>query len=74
MESHIKPTLKIKSEHFIIHCGTTYLKNSTPESIAENILSLAKPIQQEHNIVLVFSIVLRKEDHLDKKRKEVNII
>ena len=73
MESYIKPTLKNKSERIIIHSGTNDLKNSTPESIAENNLSLAKSSQQENNTVLVSSIVPRK-DHLHKKGKEVNII
>ena len=71
MESYIKPTLK--PERIIIHCGTNDQKNSTPQSIAENILSSAKSSQQESNTVLVSSIV-PKNDHLDKKGKEVNII
>ena len=61
MESHIKPTFKNKPGHI------------NPQSIAENILSLAKSSQQENNTVLVSSIVPRN-DLLDKKRKEVNII
>ena len=73
MESYIKPTLKSKLERIIIHCGTDDLKNNTSQSIAENILSLAKSSQQENNIVLVSFIVPRK-DHLDKKGKEVNIM
>ena len=47
MELYIKPTLKNKPERIIIHCRTNDLKNSTPQSIAENILSLAKSSQQE---------------------------
>ena len=73
MESYIKPTLKNKPERIIIHCGTNDLKNNTPQSIGDNILSLAKSSQQENNTVFVSSIVPRK-DHLDKKCKEVNII
>ena len=42
MESFIKTTLKNKPERIIIHCGSNDLKNSTPQSIAENTLSLAK--------------------------------
>ena len=72
-KSYIKPTLKNKPERIIIHCGTNDLKNSMPQSIAENILSLAKSSQQDNNTVLVSSIVPTK-DHLDKKGKEVNII
>ena len=45
----------------------------TPQSIGDNILSLAKSSQQENNTVFVSSIVPRK-DHVDKKCKEVNII
>ena len=66
MKFYIKPTLKNKPERIIIHCGTDDLKNSTPQSIAENILSLAKSSQQENNTILVSSIVPTK-DHLDKK-------
>ena len=73
VESYIKPTLKNKPERIIIHCGTNDLKNKTPQSIADNIFSLAKSSQQENDIVLVSSIVPRK-DRLDKSGKEVNII
>ena len=72
MESHINPTLKNKSECVIIHSGTNDLKNSTPQSIAENNLSLAKSSHQEKNTVLVSSIVPRK-DHLDKKGKRLTL-
>ena len=37
-ESYIKPTLKNKPKRIIIHCETNDLKNSTPQSIAKNIL------------------------------------
>ena len=73
MESYIKPTLKSKPERIIIHCGNNDLNNNTPQSIVDNILSLAKSSQQENNTILVFSIVPRK-DHLDKKGKKVNFI
>ena len=66
----LSPHLKT-SPNVSIHCGTNDLKNSTPQSIAENILSLAKSSQQENNTVLVSSIVPRK-DHLDKKGKDVD--
>ena len=69
IESYIKPTLKIKPERIIIHCGTNDLKNNTPQPIAGNILSLAKSRKHENNTVLVSSIVPRK-DNLDKKGKE----
>ena len=73
MESYIKPTLKNKPKRTIIHCRTNDLKNNTPQSIADNILSLAKSSQQKNNTVLVSSVVPRKE-YLHKKGKEVNII
>ena len=73
MELYIKPTRKDKPERIIIHCGTNDLKNNTPQSIADNILLLAKSSQQENNTVLVSSIVSKK-DHLDKKGKEINNI
>ena len=73
MDLHIKPTLRNKLERIIIHCGTNDLKNNTPQSIADNILSLVKSSQQENNIILVSSIGPRKDD-LDKKGKEVDII
>ena len=60
-ESYIKPTLKNKPKRIVIHCGTNDLTNSTPQSTAENILSLAKSSQQENNTVLVSSIVPRKD-------------
>ena len=44
-----------------------------PQSLADNILLLAKSSQQKNNTVLVSSVVPMK-DHLRKKGKEVNII
>ena len=73
MESYIKPILKNKPERIIIHGGNNDLTNNAPQSVADNISSLPKSSQQENNIVLVYSIVPKK-DHLDKKGKEVNII
>ena len=73
MEPCIKPTLKNKPKRIIIHCRTHDPKNSTPQSIAENILSLAKLSQPENNTGLASSIAPWK-DYLDKKGKEVNII
>ena len=73
MESYIKPTLKNKPKRTIIHCRTNDVKNNTPQSIADNILSLAKSSQQKNNTVLVSSVLPRKE-YLHKKDKEVNII
>ena len=73
MESYIKPTLKNKPERIDIHCRTNDLKNSTPQSIAENILSLPKSSQQKNNTVLVSSVVPGK-NHLDKKGKDVNVV
>ena len=69
----IKSTLKSKPESIVIYCGTIDLKNSTPQSNAGNISSLANSSQQENNTLLVSSIVTRKDDP-DKKGKEVNII
>ena len=72
MESYIKQTLKNKPKRIIIHCRNNDLKTRTRQSIAENILSLAKSSQQENNTVLVASIITRKY-HLGKKGKDVNI-
>ena len=68
-ESCKKPTIKNKPERIIINCETKNVKNHTPQPISDNILSLAKSIQQENNIVLVSSIVPRKY-HLGKIGKK----
>ena len=73
MKLYIKPTLKNNPERNTIHCGTNDVKTNRPQSIAGNISSLAKSSQQESNIVLLSSIVSRK-DHPDKKSKEGDII
>ena len=64
MEPCIKPTLKNNPERIIIHCRTHDPKNSTPQWIAENILSLAELSQPENNTGLASSIAPRK-DYLD---------
>ena len=83
LEDIIKQTLKKinlnlpkdlnnRSERIIIHCRTNDLKNTTPQSITDDISSLAKSVQQENNIV--HRSIAPSKDHLYKKDKEFKIL
>ena len=41
MKSYVKFTLKSKPERILIHCGNNDLKTTTPQSVADEILSLS---------------------------------
>lgn len=59
-------------ERVIIHVGTNDLKSdSTAAEIADNILSLAKFVSNDHNEIIVSSIAPRN-DKYNEKAKGVN--
>ena len=54
MHDYVKPSLKLKSDLFILHCGTNDLKSEkSPEIIAKEILNLAAKTKQPDNEVMI---------------------
>ena len=69
---YVKPSLRDKPSHLILHVGTNDLNTSkTAESIATSIVEQAITIKDDHHDVSLSNIVIRK-DNLKKKAEEVN--
>ena len=72
MHDYVKPSLKLKSDLFILHCGTNDLKSEkSPEIIAKEILNLAAKMKQPANEVMISSITSRR-DKLNQNAVTVN--
>ena len=68
MHDYVKPSLKLKSDLFILHCGTNDLKSEkSPEIIAKEILNLAAKMKQPDNEVMISSITSRRDKINQKK-------
>ena len=54
MYDYVKPSLKFKSDLFILHCGTNDLKSEkSPEAIANEIVNLAVKMKQPDNEIII---------------------
>ena len=74
MKTYIQPPLKCDPDRVIIHVGTNDLRSSQdPETIAKNIIDIAKNSTTKKNEILVSSIVPRR-DNLNGKGRQVNNI
>ena len=72
MEDYIKPTVKLAPKQIILHCGTNNLpSNEDPETIAKNIINLAKNIKTDTTKIAVSGIIPRR-DTFNHKVKHVN--
>ena len=74
MKTYIQHPLKCNADRVIIHVGTNGLRSSQdPETIAKNIIDIAKNSTTNKNEILVSSIVPRR-DNLNGKGCQVNSI
>ena len=72
MEDYIKPIMKLAPKQIILHCGTNNLpSNEDPETIAKNIMNLAKNIKTDTTKVAISGIIPRR-DTFNHKAKQVN--
>ena len=72
MVDYVKPSLRDKPSHLILHVRTNCLNSTkTAESVATSIVEQAITIKDDHHDVSVSDIVIRK-DHLKKKAEEVD--
>ena len=72
MEDYIKPTIKLSPKQIILHCRTNNLPSSEdPETIAKNIINLAKNIKADSTKVAISGIIPRR-DTFNLKTKQVN--
>ena len=62
MEDYIKPTVKLSPKQTILHCRTNNLPSSEdPETIANNIMNLAKNIKTDTAKIATSGIMLRRD-------------
>ena len=72
MNSYVCPTMKKSPSRIILHCGTNDLNtNQSPWTIAEDIIELAKAMENKDTEVLV-SIIVQRRDKFNGKALEVN--
>ena len=72
MEDYIKPAVKLAPKQIILHCGTNNLpSNEDPETIAKDIMTLAKNIKIDTTKVAILDIILGR-DNFNHKAKHVN--
>ena len=69
---YIQAPLKLDPDRLIIHVGTSDLRSSQdPETIAKNIIDIAKNSTTNKNEILVSSVVPRP-DNVNGKSRQVN--
>ena len=74
MKTYIQAPLKRDPDRVIVHVGTKDLRSSQdPETIAKNIIDIAKNCTANKNEILVSNIVPRR-DNLNGKGRQVNNI
>ena len=72
MEDHIKPTLREKSDHIVLHMGTNDLVfDWPPDLIAKSIVDVASSVKNENHDVTVSNIITQA-DHFKEKANEEN--
>ena len=74
MADYIKPSIRVKPNHFILHVGTNDLNSSRPpDEMAKAIIDLASELKSEKSVVSTSSIIMRADKpELNKKGSEVN--
>ena len=72
MKYHIKPTLREKPDHNVLHVGTNDLvSDRPPDLIAKSIVDVASSMKNEKHDDTVSNIITRA-DHFKEKANEVN--
>ena len=75
MSHYTIATFKSNPDRIIIHCGTSNLKmDETPEAIAEKTIELPKSVKSTTNVVVISSIVPRRDKLADKGSKVNGIV
>ena len=72
MKDHIKPTLREKSDHIVLHVGTNDLVSDRPtDLLVKSIVGVASSMKNKNRDVTVSNIVTRA-NHFKEKANEVN--
>ena len=74
MKHYVKPTIEHKPDAIILHVGTNELRKKKNEvQITEEIIGLAKSIEQEKISITVSGLIARS-DPFEERRGRVNLI
>lgn len=73
MSNFVKPFLRRTPDEIILHTGTNHLSIDEPRQLGEEIVDLARFVEQESQStkLAMFNLIVRK-DNLDCKVKNVN--
>ena len=72
MKDHMKPSMREKSDHTILHVGTNDVDSDRPSNlIAKSIVDLAITLKNNLQNVSISSIIMRS-DSFNEKAMEVN--
>ena len=55
MKDHIKPTLRKAPQQIVLHIETNDLRDTKPEAVADNIVDIARQIENESDAKVVTS-------------------
>ena len=67
MKNHIKPTLREKPDHIVLHVGTNDLvSDRPPDLIAKSIVDISSSMKNENHDV-TFSNIITQADHFKEK-------
>ena len=74
MADYMKPWIRAKPNHFLLHVGTNDLSsNRPPDKIAKTVIDLASELKSKKSGVSISSIIIRADKpELNKKGSEVN--
>ena len=72
MKDHMKPSMREKPDHTILHVGTNDLNSDSPSDlIAKSIVDLALNVKNNSQNVSI-SIIIVRNDNFNEKAMEVN--
>ena len=71
MKDHIKPTLRKKPNHTVLHAGTNDLVSDRPPDLIAKSLNIASSMKNENHDVTISNIRIRA-DNFKEKANEVN--
>ena len=74
MNDYVKPSIRTKPDHFILHVATKDLiSDSTPTEVARKVFDIAGRLKSDNCDVTISELIIRIDNpDLDKKRTEVN--
>ena len=67
MKHHIKPTLHKAPQQIVLHIGTNDLRDTKPEAVADNIVDIARQIENESDAKVVISELVPRNDRENLK-------